>query len=508
MDSEKTGNPESFWLEEWNQPPFPPLATDISMDVAVIGGGIAGITTAYLLMREGIDVLLLDADRLLHGTTGHTTAKVTSQHGLFYKELIDSFGSEKARQYFEANEQAKEFIQETVAALNIECDLLQETAYVYAQSTESLKKLEEEWKAYEKLGIPGFWTDETALPFPVGAAIGIKNQACFHPIKYLRALVDELKAGGVPIYEGTTAFQIENEGKTRVLLQNGGKITCQKVVICTHFPFHDQGFYFARMNPERSYVIAVMAEKGLTEGMYINAGEPTRSIRRATCSRGDMLLISGDHHKTGQGIPTHKHYENLIDFARNTFGIREILYRWSAQDWTTLDKVPYIGPITADNPNLYVATGFRKWGMTHGTLAGLMFRDYILRRENPYQDLYSPSRIPKAGAVKNFIQTNLNVAGQLIKGKLEISTKSIADLKPKEGAILTMDGKRRGAYKDETGNVYVVDTTCTHMGCEVQWNSGENTWDCPCHGSRFRYTGEVIEGPADRPLERAEPAGD
>ncbi|MCU9614234.1 FAD-dependent oxidoreductase [Caldibacillus lycopersici] len=494
--------PQAYWLDSVKVPSFPSLTEDLEVDVAVIGGGISGITTAYLLLQEGLKVALVEADTLLNGTTGHTTAKLTAQHGLIYDELIQHFGEEKARLYYEANQEGMELVKTIIDKHNIECDLSLEDAYVYAQDESSIQKIEKEMKAYEKLGIAGKVVEKTPLPFDVLSAIIMNKQAQFHPLKYLQVLVQELEKMGGYIYEQTTASKVELEEKPKVILRNGHSITCQYVISCTHFPFHDEGFYFARMYQERSYVVAALTEKDVAEGMFINAEQPTRSIRYTPYNGKKLLLFSGDHHKTGHGVPTHKHYENLQTFAENTFGVSEFVYRWSAQDLSTLDKVPYIGYITNTNKKILVATGYRKWGMAHSAIAALMFRDIIMDKENKYLDLYTPSRFESDPSVKKFLKTNADVAKQLIQGKIERPTKTVQDLKNDEGSVIQFNGKRAGAYKDPNGKVFVVDTTCTHMGCEVKWNSGERTWDCPCHGSRFDIQGDVMEGPAEKPLKR------
>lgn len=501
MNKQLPKHPISLWKDQVEFPTFPSVNEDLQVDIVIVGGGITGVTSAYLLLQEGFTVALIEADRLLSGTTGNTTAKLTAQHGLFYDELIQHFGVEKAQQYYQANTEAMEFVKSVINQYKIDCDLAIEDAYIFTQSEEEMPNLEKEYQAYEKLNIPGKMVDTCPLPFTINGALVMNNQAQFHPLKYLRFLVDEIAKKGCQIYEQTTALKVEMGEQPKVLLHNGHTITCKYVLSCSHFPFHDEGFYFARMHPERSYVVAALTEKELSGGMYINAETPTRSIRYTPYNGQNLILFSGVHHKTGQGVSTMKYFENLKTYAENAFGVKQFIYRWSAQDYSTLDKVPYIGYVTNTNRNILVATGFRKWGMTHGTLAAHISRDIILDKDNPYIELYTPSRFKTDPSVKRFLQANINVAKHLVQGKLEDPTKKIEDLKNDEGAVVKYRGKRAGAYKDESGKVIVVDTTCTHMGCEVEWNSGERTWDCPCHGSRFAINGDVVEGPAEKPLE-------
>ncbi|WP_138751647.1 FAD-dependent oxidoreductase [Paenibacillus sinopodophylli] len=495
--------PKSLWIySKDNSDEYASLEQNIETDITVVGGGISGITTAYVLAKEGFKVVLVEAGRLLGGTTGHTTAKITAQHDLIYDELIGSEGKEKALLYYKANEEALQFVKQTIEAEKIECGFSTQDSYVYSETEEYITKLEQEMSAYTSLGINGALVDRIPLQLPVKAAVVMYDQAQFHPLQYLSALVARfVEAGGI-VYENTTAVDVETGPLPEVIMSRGHRIKCKHVVSCTHFPFYDgHGFYFARMHADRSYVLGIRAVENLIEGMYLSAGDPKRSIRYAdSAEHGKLLIIGGQSHKTGQGICTINHYEQLQRFAEQHFRIEEIVYRWSAQDLTTGDKLPYIGRITASSPNVYIATGYRKWGMTNGTAAALLIKDLIMERDNDFQHVFTPSRPMSGGTIKSLIVDNLDVAMHLIEGKLELVNKHPEDLANDEGCIVRLHGKRAGAYKDDEGKLYLVDTTCTHMGCEVEWNNGERTWDCPCHGSRFAINGDVIEGPAEEPL--------
>ncbi|MCI1695070.1 FAD-dependent oxidoreductase [Aneurinibacillus aneurinilyticus] len=497
--------PEPYWRDSVKIPSFPKLTEDIKVDTAIIGGGISGITTAYLLAKEGVKIALFDASNILNGTTGHTTAKITAQHDIIYDELINNLGEEKARLYYKANDEALRFIKNTVRENKIECDFTEEDAYIYASSDQSISKINNEFKAYEKLGINSEYVTSIPLPLQMKASIVMKNQAQFHPLKYLTHLVQFITHAGGTIYENTTAVDIDNGEHPQITTRDGHKVTCNHVIVCSHFPFHDlYGFYFARMYAERSYVLGVKTKKDFPGGMYLSADNPTRSLRYTMMNGEKLVLVGGESHKTGQGIPTIKHYEALEAFAEQTFGIKEVPYRWSAQDLITLDKIPYVGHITSNHPNIFVATGYRKWGMTNSTVAALLIRDLIMEKDNPYHELYSPSRFNADPSVKNFITQNIDVAKHLVQGKLEIIHKKPEDLANGNGDVVTVNGQRAGAYRDDNGTLHIINTTCTHMGCEIEWNSGDRTWDCPCHGSRFSIHGDVIEGPAEIPLKRIE----
>lgn len=497
--------PEPYWIESTTtRTAYPSLAQNIEADVVVVGGGISGITSAYLLAQEGYKVVLLEAGQLLNGTTGHTTAKITAQHDLIYDEFIKNEGKEKASLYYKACDDALQFIKKTIESDEIDCGFSIQDAYVYTDSDNYISKLEHEMSAYSILGISGTYTDHIPLNIPAKAAVIMHNQAQFHPLRYLSALVNKfIEAGGV-IYENTTAVDVESGTMPEVITSDRYRITCKQVVSCTHFPFYDgHGFYFARMHADRSYVLGIHVDDEFPGGMYLSAEDPKISIRSVeTADHAKMLLIGGQSHKTGQGICTINHYEELHKYAEKHFRLKEIAYRWSAQDLVTGDKIPFIGRITASSPNVYVATGYRKWGMTNGTAAAMLISDLIMKKDNPYEVLYTPSRSISFTTIKNLVVDNADAAKHLIAGKLEMVHKRPDDLEPDEGCVVKVHGKRAGAYKDEEGKLFLVDTTCTHMGCEVEWNNGDRTWDCPCHGSRFSISGDVIEGPAEKPLKK------
>ena len=493
----------SYWRDSVEIPDFPSLEKDLQTDVCIVGGGITGITAAYVLTKAGLKVVLLEANQLFGGTTGHTTAKITAQHNLIYDELITNMGKNNARLYYEANMDALAFIEKTVKEHQIDCDFQKQDAYVYATTEEYEEKIKKEAEAYEKLGIDGGLTERLPVDLNIKNAVVMRNQAQFHPLKYLIHLVEEITANGGQIFANTTAVNVEKGDEPTILTRNDFRITAQFVLVCSHFPFYEGlGLYSGRMYADRSYVLAAKTKQAFPGGMYLSADQPTRSLRSVTINGEKMVLIIGESHKTGQSTDTEKHFDALVRFGDEILGVEKILYRWSAQDLTTLDKVPYIGEITSGQPNILVATGYRKWGMTNGTAAALLLKDTVLDKENRYKTLYSPTRFYATPSIKNFLVQNADVVGQLIKGKLQLSDVNPHQLEQDEGAIVVIRGERKGAYRDKEGELHIVDTTCTHVGCEVEWNSGERSWDCPCHGSRFTYTGEVIEGPAEKPLKK------
>lgn len=502
-NNELPKSPEPYWRQSVDLPSFEKLTHDIEAEVCIVGGGITGITTAYELTQAGVKVVLIDADHLLNGTTGHTTAKLTAQHGIIYDEFINHFGVEKTKLYYEASTDAIHYVKNLVSQKRIECDFKTQDAIIYSISDADDQKVRKEYAAYERLGIPNELKNSIPFSIETQSVLAMKEQAQFHPLQYLNTLLTEIVNNGGQIFEHTVAVDVEETPELKVITREGPKIKCNYIVAASHFPFYDaKGFYFSRMYAERSYVLAAKIDSPYPGGMYYSSDSPKRSLRSVTIKGQEYVLISGDGHKTGQGKNTKEHYEALQTFGEQVLGMKEIAYRWSAQDLYTLDKMPYIGHITENSPRILIATGYRKWGMTNGTFAATLLKDIILENDNKYKELFSPSRFVADPSLKKFITTNFDVAGHLIEGKLERPTREIKDLKLDEGAVVTVNGERAGAYKDEQGNVYCVDTTCTHMKCELEWNDGERSWDCPCHGSRFSVKGEVLEGPADKPLKQ------
>ncbi len=491
---------ESFWISSTPETNYPALTDDLKVDVVIIGGGMTGISSAYLLAEEGLKVALLEADRILLGTTAHTTAKLTSQHGLIYAQTKQQMGAEKARQYAEANETAIKFVADLIDEKKIECDFSWQSAYVYTQSDDYIQKLQDEQIVASELGIKAYYQNELALPITIKGALRFDNQAQFHPRKYLLALATMIGEKGGSIFEQSRVVDIQGEGPYSVITDDGKKVTARVVIMASHYPCHNfPELYFTRLYQERAYAVVAKAKEAFPGGMYINAETPTRSLRSLPTPDGERILIVGEKHKVGHGKDLSQHYNNLMDFAHELFTVEDFPYRWSTQDCTTLDDIPYVGQMTTDRSNLYIATGYRKWGMTNSTVGGLILRDLIVKGESPWQEVYNPSRFNVASAV-NFIVQNADVGVNFISGKVKPTEEDIS-VSPGNAVQADVEGHRAGVYKDYNNELHIVDTTCTHLGCEVQWNDAELSWDCPCHGSRFNVDGKIVEGPAMKALE-------
>lgn len=488
--------PSSYWIESISQKDYPTLQKDIKVDIAIIGGGIAGISTAYMLSQHGINVAVFEARKILQSTSGYTTAKITSQHGLIYHKIKNQLSEELAEQYATANETAIHMIKKISKENQIECNYTSQSAYIYTLQDKYIEKIQEETKTAEALGIKASYLETIPLDIPSKAAIRFDDQAQFHPRKFLIPLAENIIKNGGQIYEHSRITNLEEKDSFTLITNQNKKIKADKIIIASHYPcLNKSGFYFSRIYSERSYVIAIKAKQQYPGGMYITAENPGRSLRNQKTKNGDLILIGGEHHKTGQGEETTLHYEKLIDFANKLYTVEDIPYHWSTEDCMTLDDLPYVGQLTSKTPNLYVTTGYGKWGMTNSIASAILLKNLILDGRSPWEDVYSPTRKISASSVGTFITQNTNVAKNFVEGKLVSKPKEI-QLNFDEGKVIDWEGQNIGVYKDKEGKIHIVDSTCTHLGCELKWNSAERTWDCPCHGSRFTYDGEVIKGPA------------
>ncbi len=487
----------SLWLDTTVQTDFSPLDGDIRTEIAVLGGGIVGILTAHLLREAGRDVVIVEGRRIVSGVTGHTTAKITSLHGLIYHHLTKAFDPQKARIYAEANQSAIESYARMVREKGIDCDFRRLPAFTYAEEAKDLDAIRREVDAALSLGLAASFVQPTDLSFPVQGAVRVEDQALFHPRKFLLALAQEFDRAGGRIFEETRALEIRT-GHPATVETDRGKIRADHVVLATHFPFFDPHFFFARMYPKRSYVLAVRIGGEVPQGMYYSTSQPFHSLRPHPLEGEDILLVGGENHKTGEGGSTAERYRKVEEFARKHFKVRSIEYRWSTHDPVTTDRVPFIGsPLFR---NIHVAAGFGGWGMTHAMVAATLLRDKIAGVENPWSRLYDPARISFTGA-GSFVKENLDAAVHLIKdhllppGHLDPGT-----LAPGQGRIATVGGRKRAISRDRQGVLHTLSPSCTHLGCIVSWNDAEESWDCPCHGSRFDSAGRVIHGPAVRDM--------
>ncbi|MFC7157346.1 FAD-dependent oxidoreductase [Halomarina halobia] len=486
--------PASVWIDTTPETSYEPLSGDREVDVAVVGGGITGLTAAAELTDAGEDVAVIESDRIVRGVTGRTTAKVTAQHGLIYDHLRSTVGDELARGYAEANQRAIEHIAETVERRDVDCDFGRTPAYTYTDSPDERGKIAAEVEAAKALGLPARFVEDTPLPFDVEAAIRVDDQARFHPREYLLALAESVAGAGNHVFERTKAREIEGGRRNRVVTDRG-TVTAETVVVATHFPILDRRLFFARLYPERSYVLAVRASDVPTEGLYYRPGEPMRSLRTHVAGEEDLVLVGGEGHKTGHGHGPER-YERLERYARERFDVEEIPYRWSTQDYSTPDRIPFVGRVGPTTDGILVGTGFGGWGMTNGTAAGRLLADLALGRSAPYRRVYDPTRFSVA-ALRTALGENAHVAKEFVGGWAEgMRDDDATTPAPGEARVVRRGRRPVGLYRDEGGDLHAVSAVCTHMDCIVNWNDAEKSWDCPCHGSRFDPDGAVLDGPA------------
>lgn len=473
---------ESVWKSKVSFKKREYLDRDIECDTVIIGGGIAGLLIGYMLKVHGIESVIIDAKQICSGNTKNTTAKITSQHELIYDNLIKEFGEEKAKHYAMANEEAIKKYKEIIEKEKIDCDFKETDAYVY--SIEEDKPIEDEYSAAIKLGIDAELVSEISVPIQIKKALKFRHQAQFNPLKFLKPISEKLT-----IYENTKATDIDIHNN--VVVTDKGYISAKHIVVATHYPFFNiPGYYFLKMHQERSYVLGL--ENALDfDGMYIGIEDKGYSYR----TYKDLVLFGGVNQRTGDNEDG-KAYDTLRKAAKEIFPSFSERYHWSAQDCVSLDNIPYIGHYSIKTPNIYVATGFKKWGMTSSMVSAMIISDMIRGIDNEYADIFSPSRFDLSASIKNAGNDMAKTAKNFIAQNIHIPNEYLDDVKNGEGKIINYENKKVGVYKDAKGKIFTVDTKCPHLGCELKWNADELTWDCPCHGSRFDYEGKWIEGPA------------
>src|SRR5690625_1198002 len=499
MEDKFSEKQTSYWIDTNELLNYPHLQENLEVDVAVAGGGITGITTAYLLASKGFTVALLEARELASGTTGNTTAKLTAQHQLIYDELINRYGQEVAKLYYQANMEAIALVKEFTEKHAIDCELEEQEAFVYTQLAEHKKEIEKEAAAYQKLGIEGELLSDLPLDINIEAAVMMRNQAQFHPVKYLNGLLNAFEDMGGHIYEHTMITGVDNEEYVVCKTDQGYQVTSKHVVFATHYPTYEVDKFFPKnLDPESSYAIAIKASKEFPDGMYINSEEPKRTMRPLYKDGRQYILVGGESHATGDRTSTEQRYNEIYKFADEEFCVEKVINYWSSHDLISSDRLPFIGPIQQDQPNIFVATGFSKWGLTNATIGAELLTDLINGNDNPYKALFSLQRtIRTLEGQEGQTESSNNDAHKMVNKVEETEV-----LQKNQGAVIKVNEKSVGAYRDQQGELHLLDLSCTHMGCDVEWNDGDATWDCPCHGSRFSAIGEVVEGRALEELKK------
>ncbi len=497
----------SYWIDSASLPRFPQLDRDVSVDVVVIGGGIMGLTAAYLLKRAGRTVAVLERDRCARVDTGHTTAHLTAVTDERLSDLRHRFGADAAKAVWDAGRAALDGIVTNIRAEDIACDFRWVPGYLHAPLQEptarDASELRREAKVANELGIAAEFLD--AVPGFDRAGVRFPQQALFHPRKYLAALAANIPGGGSFIFEQSEAG--ETEEKPLAVKAGDYRVRAKKIVMATHNPLMGlagvvgAALFQTKLALYTSYALGAKLPAGLLpEASFWDTDDPYYYLRVEKKRGYDYAIFGGEDHKTGQEKDTHAPYRRLEECLRQFLPKAQVDHRWSGQVIETTDGLPFIGELTE---NQFGGTGFAGNGMTFGTLAAMMATDWVLGRKNPWTTLFAPGRKKVRGGTWRYVTENKDYPYYMLRDWLGgAEAKSLNALKREQGKILNLDGKKVAAYRDKNGKVTLCSPVCTHLKCIVGWNEAERTWDCPCHGSRFKPTGEVISGPAEEPLEK------
>lgn len=494
---------ESFWEEEIKKhQEFESVKNNIDVSVCIIGGGLTGLSTAYYLSKK-VSVAVVEKDRICSHTSGKTTGKITSQHGLFYEYLINSENKEFAKKYLKANEKAIDNIENIIKESQGECDFEREDAYIFTMQETKVDQIKNEQASVDKIDKEkSEFVKQVLLPLEIAGAIKFRNQAQFHPVKYGYILANSIMNNNGRVFENSKVTDIKRENGKYIVSVNRNKIIADYVVIATRYPIVNvPGYHFLKMYQSTSYAVMADVKKELFNGMYISTEVPNISFRTVKDGERKLLLAVGFDYKTGKE-DLKDGYQRLETVIRKMYPDAEILYKWSAEDCISLDKIPYIGEISAMKPNMYIATGFNKWGITSSNIAANIITDDILGNENEYKDIFKSTRlqpIKNRQEVGNMLK---EVNKSLIASRFKITKNELKDIKIGEGKIVNINNTKVGVYKSQTGEVFKIRPYCAHLGCELYFNNIDKTWECPCHGSKFSYDGKLIEVPSNKDLKQ------
>ncbi|MFP8957509.1 FAD-dependent oxidoreductase [Natrialbaceae archaeon A-CW3] len=495
---ELPGEPTSPWMATTPDAAYPAFEEDLETDVCVVGAGIAGLSTAIELRDRGLTVTVLERDRVACGTTGKSTAKVTSQHGLCYDSLRRQFGRDAASQYATINETAIDTVEARIDDLEIDCGFERQPAYCYGDNPDELRR---ETDAARAAGLPASLV-RSVPPFERAmAAVKFDDQAWFHPRAYLLGIAEALhEDDGARIHERTRVTSVHPGNRPRVETA-GASVTADHLVLATGFPLLDRAGYFTRLYPKRSYVLGLRIGVEPPEGMYYRADDSYHSVRSHSDGSETLLLVGGEPHKTGQGGSTAERYRRLLRWARDRFPIESVAYRWSTQDYVSVDRLPLIGRAGPGAKGVSIATGFGGWGMTSGTAGGRLLADSIAGAEPSALELFDPLRFTPKASLSKAATENVDAASQFVTDWVRtLVSPDTSAISPGEGRVLREGHRPIAAARDDDGELHTLSAVCPHTGCLVDWNDAEYTWDCPCHGSRFDPDGTLLEGPATEDL--------
>lgn len=503
-DTPSSGASRPSWDETVRPFATAPLTKDLTTDVCIVGAGLAGLTTAYLLAREGRQVVVLEKGPVGGGNTGRTTAQLANAFDDRYSEVIRLYGEAGARTVAQSHTAAIDLIERISQEEGIDCAFERVSGYLFVPPGSPRRVLSEELDAAHRAGLSEVaWAEKAPLDgFDTLPCLHFPNQGQFDPMRYLEGLARAVDKYGGKVHTGTAVRTALGGTPARVQTEGGLTVSANAVVVATNAPIHDRVATHTKQAPYLSFVIAAEVPRGKVQrALYWDTEDPYHYVRVQTLpgEELELLLVGGEDHKTGQADDAEARYARLEAWARERFpGMGRVRYRWSGQVYETIDGLAFIGRSPGEE-GVYLVTGDSGMGMTHGTLAGMLLRDLIQGRKNPWTTLYDPARKPlKAGG--EFIKENLNVAAQF----LDLATPgegSVEALAPGTGAVIGFGPAKRAVYRDEAGSLHEHSAICPHLGCVVAWNTSEKTWDCPCHGSRFDAYGRVVNGPAHKGLE-------
>jgi len=492
----------SPWIETRRFPRFPALRGSLAVDVAVVGGGITGITAATLLKAAGKTVALVDAQRVAEGVTGYTSAHLTEVLDCRFHTLLSHFGEDDGRLALEAARAALDQIARLVQEKRIECGFQRLPGFYFTERQEGVDDVQQEIEAALRLGSEVSFTTEVPLPFPVKAAFRIENQARFHVREYLLPLLESIAGDGSSVFEDTRVLNV-HDGAPCVVETDKAEIRATDVVMATHVPLN-RLLLQTKLAHYRSYVLGCRITERVGDALYWDNEDPYHYVRLADLEGESLLIVGGEDHKVGQEEDTEARYEALLGYVRRRFGVREVPYRWSAQVIEPVDGLPYLGR-NSGSSHVYVGTGYSGTGLTFGTLAAMIASDLILERTNRWAALFDATRVKPVAGARDFVAENVDFPKHLVGDRLKPAEGGTPDeLAPGDGQILAIEGRKRAVFRDPSGTLHILDPVCPHLGCLVTFNPAEKSWDCPCHGSRFEGTGKVINGPASTDLEPAQ----
>ena len=493
-----TTRPESLWRATHQLRRYGPLHRSMETDVAVVGAGISGITAALLLARAGKRVVLLERDHLGSGETGNTTAHLTEAVDARYQTLIKDFGEEAARLVAQASRDAIGRIEQFTRETGLTGGFMRVPGFLYTERKADVEWLANELDAARRAGCRVEWADEVPLPFKTRGGVKWEQQAQLHATAYLEALVQDAAAHGVRIYENTRVVGV-HDGEPCAVETEQGEVRARDVFVAANVPVNNRVLLHTKIAAYRSYAIAAeVPQQDIANGLFWDTDDPYHYTRLQDVAGGRFLIVGGEDHRTGEETDTDRCYDRLADYARERFGVTEPRFRWSGQIIEPVDGLPYIGANTASR-HVFVATGYAGNGMTFGTLAGMIAADLVLGTGNPYSELFAATRVTPMASAYDYVTENAAFPAHLLKDRLtslNAEQRPVESLQPGEGGVFATDEGKLAVCRDQQGALHSCSAICTHLGCDVAWNHAEQTWDCPCHGSRFSPEGTVINGPA------------